>query len=185
MARIVLVRHGQADAAWGDALDPALSALGRAQAEGVAEALASRGPLPIVTSPLRRCVETAAPLAARWRVEPVVDAAVGEVPSPPGLVPGERSAWLAEALDGSWSALPPMVRSWRDGVVAALTRWADAGDVVVFSHFVAINAALGWAAGDDRVCVHRPDNCSRTVLDVDAGRLVVVELGGEAETHVG
>ena len=29
---------------------------------------------------------------------------------------------------------------------------------VVFSHFIAINAAVGYATGDDRVVSFRPDN---------------------------
>jgi broad specificity phosphatase PhoE len=183
---VIVVRHGQAQAAWGEHPDPGLSELGAAQALAAAEVLAPLGPWPIVTSPLRRCRETAAPLSARWRVEPVVDAAVGEVASPPGLGLDGRSAWLAQAMAGSWSALPSSVQDWRDGVVAALTELAEAGDAVVFSHFVAINAVVSRAAGDDRVCVHHPDNCSRTILELDpGGKLVVVELGGEAETPVG
>ena len=79
MPRITLVRHGQAAAGWGDDLDPGLSPVGRSQAEATADALASIGPQPIVCSPLRRCRETSAPLAARWAVESVIDAGVGEI----------------------------------------------------------------------------------------------------------
>jgi broad specificity phosphatase PhoE len=186
VGQVILVRHGQAEASWGEHPDPGLSALGRAQAEEAAEFLAPLGPWPIVTSPLRRCRETATPLARRWQVEPVVDPAVGEVASPPGLGLGGRSTWLAEAMAGSWSSLPLTVRDWRDGVVVAVSRLAGSGDAVVFTHFVAINAVLSWAWGDDRVCVHHPDNCSRTTIERDSrGDLVVVELGGEAATHVG
>ena len=67
MPRLILVRHGRAAAGWGADLDPGLDELGRTQAENVAKVLAPQGPLPIVTSPLRRCQETAAPLAALWQ----------------------------------------------------------------------------------------------------------------------
>ena len=51
-------------------MDPGLDALGHSQAEAVAQKLASLGPLPILSSPLRRTRETAAPLAKLWNVEP-------------------------------------------------------------------------------------------------------------------
>jgi broad specificity phosphatase PhoE len=50
MARIYMVRHGQAEAGFGGAMDPGLNALGREQAEAVAQILAPRGPLPILSS---------------------------------------------------------------------------------------------------------------------------------------
>ena len=56
----------------------------------MAEVLAPLGPLPVVVSPLRRTRETAAPLLARWSVEPVVEPAVGELTAPPDPRPGSR-----------------------------------------------------------------------------------------------
>src|SRR3954469_22301623 len=138
MPRITLVRHGQAAAGWGDDLDPGLSDVGRAQAEGVAAALASIGPQPILVSPLRRCREMAAPLAQRWGVEPVVDAAVGEIVSPAdraGL--DARAAWLRAPMEGAWSELDTELHTWRDAVVDRI-RAIDV-DTVVHSHFIAIN----------------------------------------------
>jgi broad specificity phosphatase PhoE len=73
--------------------------------------------------------------------------------------------------------------AWRRRVVDFLLSIEDQ-DAVVVSHFVAINAAVGWATGDDRVVVFAPDNCSRTELKIEAGRLELVELGATASTHV-
>ncbi len=53
-------------------------------------------------------------------------------------------------------------------------------DTVVGSHFVAINAAIGSATGNDQVVIAVPDYCSQTVFDVVDGRLVLVERGFEA-----
>jgi len=52
------------------------------------------------------------------------------------------------------------------------------------SHFIAINAAVGVANGDDRVVSFRPDNCSCTVLESDGDCLTLIELGRERETLV-
>ena len=57
-------------------------------------------------------------------------------------------------------------------------------DTVVVTHYIAINAAVGFATGDDRVVNFRPDNCSCTVLESDGVMLSVVELGRQAETKV-
>ena len=67
--RLLLVRHGRPDE--GHALhakDPPLRDDGRVQAEAVAALLAREGVTHVVSSPLRRARETAAPLAARLQV---------------------------------------------------------------------------------------------------------------------
>jgi broad specificity phosphatase PhoE len=58
-------------------------------------------------------------------------------------------------------------------------------DTVIHSHFVAINAVVGAALGDDRVVCFAPDNCSWTVVDVDeGGNIGLVELGRQATTEI-
>jgi broad specificity phosphatase PhoE len=182
MARIHLVRHGRAAAGWDLDVDPPLDALGAAQAQQVAARLAPLGPLPIVTSPLRRCQETATPLAARWQVEPTVEAAVAEVPSPAGVAMADRVAWLRQAMAGSWGALDGRYAEFRDGVLRYVRECTR--DTVIFSHFIAINAVIGGCLGDDRVVIRRLDNTSVTVVDTDAGGLRLVEAGHEADTLI-
>lgn len=54
----------------------------------------------------------------------------------------------------------------------------------MFSHFVALNAAVGVATGQDDVLAFRPDHASRTVFLVDGERLILVEKGREAQSQV-
>jgi broad specificity phosphatase PhoE len=82
VVRLYLVRHGKAAASFSEGRDPGLDATGAAQAEAMAERLAPLGPLPIITSPLRRTRETAATLENRWRFTARIEPAVGEIPSP-------------------------------------------------------------------------------------------------------
>jgi broad specificity phosphatase PhoE len=171
MARLTLIRHGEAAAAWGDDLDPGLSELGRRQSDAVAHALAAIGPMPILVSPLRRTLETARPLTRLWRTEAAVEPRVGEIRTPDGL--GDRTPWLRSVMAGVWSQQDPGLRAWADGVVDVLL--ARREDTVIVSHFVAINVAVGRAIGDDRVICVRPGNCSRTVLDNADGALRLVE----------
>ncbi|HSB87772.1 MAG TPA: histidine phosphatase family protein [Ilumatobacteraceae bacterium] len=182
MTRLYLVRHGRATAGWSVDPDPGLDEVGERQAREVSERLSPIGPLPIVTSPFQRCRATAVPLALRWHVEARVVDAVGEIPSPEGIEMAGRVNWLRVAMSGTWSDLGARYVAYRDRFVATLV--ALAGDTVVFSHFVGINAAIGAAVGDDRLVLRSLDNCSVTVVDVVASALQLVESGHEADTLI-
>ncbi len=185
MARLLLVRHGQASAGWGADGDPGLSALGIAQAESAAdrldELLGDRRAA-LRTSPLRRARETAAPAARRWGRSATVSAAFGEIPSPTDDL-AERAAWLPGALAGRWGDLDERVARWREHLIAAAL--ATELDTVAFTHFVAINALVGAAAGSEDVTTFLPANASITELAVHDGSLEVVILGSEAAPEVG
>jgi len=176
MTKLVLVRHGEAAAGWGDDHDPGLSELGQQQAREVAAGLAPSGPLPIVTSPMRRCRETAIPLAETWGVTPSVVDGVGEIKAPDHDL-ATRGPWLASVLDKRWTDLPAEQRAWRDDVLASLLSFRD--DCVVVTHFVAINVAIGAATADGRVVCRRVGNCSTTVIDSDGESLMLLDASPE------
>jgi len=178
MVRLYLVRHGRAEAGFGESMDPGLDALGREQAEAAAAKLAPLGPLPILSSPLRRARETAAPLAALWNRAPVIERAVAEIPSPQGMGLEQRVAWLRKLMAGSWRGVPRDLAQWRElciATVAAIPR-----DTAIFSHYIAINVIFGAATGDDRVVAFSPDNCSVTVVETDGTGLRLIDKGHEA-----
>jgi broad specificity phosphatase PhoE len=179
--RLILVRHGDAAAGWGDELDPGLSVLGQAQARHLAESLKPLGPLPIVSSPLRRCRETALPIAGQWNVTPAIEPDVGEIKAPDHDL-ATRGPWLASVLGSSWPEMPAAQQAWRAGVLACLLSLT--GDCVVVTHFVAINVAIGAATVDDRVVCRRVANCSTTMLESDGHSLMLVAAPAEAETEV-
>ena len=178
------MRHGRAAAGWDDDPDPPLDAVGRAQAAAVAVRLAALLPdgAPIVSSPLRRCRETALPLSERWVAEVEIEPLVAEIPSPEGVPMGERVPWLRTAMSGCWADLGPRYVDYRDAVVGRLA--ATIGPTVIVSHFVAINAVIGAALGDDRLVVRSLDNCSVTVVEIGDGGLALVEGGHEADTLI-
>ncbi len=178
MPRIYMVRHGKAAAGFGEDMDPGLDDLGRQQAEDVAAKLKSLGPYPIISSPLKRTQETAAPLARLWHQAPAIEICVAEIPSPKGMSLEERVVWLRQFMAGSWLDAPPELAKWRQqcvGSIAALKH-----DAVVFSHYVAINVLMGMAVGDDKVVVFSPENCSVTTFDNTGGKLDLIEKGSEA-----
>lgn len=180
---LVLVRHGEAAAGWDGDADPGLSDLGRSQAARVAADLAVLAGTPLVVSPLRRTRETAAPIAEALGVVPTVDPAVGEVVAPAEHASlAARGLWLRGFMAGGWTGVHPGLATWRDGVLGALRGLP--GDAVVVTHFIAINAAVGAALGDDRVVSFRPANCSRTILRIGDDGVDVARLGDEADTEI-
>lgn len=184
--RVHLVRHGRATAGWDKDPDPGLDRIGVQQARDVADRLAPLGPLPVLSSPLLRCRQTAAELTGRWGTEAAIEPLVAEIPSPEGVAMVDRVDWLRVAMAGAWSPLGPRYVDYRDGVARALAALEQ--DTVVFSHFVAINAAIGVATGDDRVLIRSLDNCSVTVFEIvadgDGPPLHLIEGGHEADTLI-
>ena len=185
-----LIRHGKPASTWGDAgadPDPGLDDDGRAQAEAAAAALLALPshlrPVRVVSSPLRRCRETAQPLAERLGVEVVIEPDVAEIPTPSSLSAADRPAWLRNAFGGVWSDIPGELdyAAWAAGVAAACARHPGAA---VFSHFVAINAAVGAAQGDARVRQFEPGHASITTFSLRGGGLRLEQQGAVAATQV-
>jgi broad specificity phosphatase PhoE len=182
MARLYLVRHGEPAGTFTDSADPGLTDLGKQQAQTAADRLRLLQPKQIVTSPLRRAFETAMPLAQALAMRPMVMNQVAEIPSPANMSLANRGDWLRAIMARSWNDAAPDLRHWRDNVVAALTR-LDA-DTAVFSHFIAINVALGSAIGDDRVMCFQPAHASVTILETNGRVISLVEPGETAQTAV-
>ena len=188
MSRVYMVRHGRPAAAWGDAdQDPGLDAVGAEQARTVTRVLLAlpegQRPLRVVSSPLRRCRETAQPLAEALGVPVEIDPRVGEIPTPAALAADDRPGWLRQAFQGRWADIEG------DRDYAAWTREVARGvashtGAAVFSHFVALNAAVSVATGGEAVAAFRPDHVSVTVFDIVDGDLILVDKGREASTQV-
>jgi broad specificity phosphatase PhoE len=189
MSTLYLVRHAKPAATWGEATDPGLDATGVSQAESTAADLQRRLPqLAIYSSPLRRCVETAQPLAHLWKTPAKLLPEVAEVPSPP-LSMADRAKWLATGMQGTWEQLQassppgsPNYSDWRATLLRTLRRLPS--DAVIYSHYIAINVVIGAAQGHDRVISFRPGHASVSVIEVANERFVVRELGVEADGGV-
>jgi len=179
---IFLVRHGQAAAPWQESDDPALSALGRQQAEAVAWQLADRveANVRLVSSPMLRARETALPLASTLDSPLSIVDAFQEIPTPVPLA--ERQIWLTKIARQTWAEQHAMVREWRQSLLHQLALIEH--PTVVFTHFMVLNAIVGALTDQDRVICFMPDNASITSLQSKEGRLQVVELGRQLRTIV-
>lgn len=189
MARLLLVRHARPAASWGQDPDPGLDALGVTQAEATAQRIAKlTSELPIRSSPLRRCRETAAALESHWRASAEIFDAAGEIPAP-SLDFAARHEWLMRAMGGDWQALQssappgsPDYLAWRAHLLDAFA--ALKNDCVIYTHFIAINVIVGAARSREDVVCFRPDHASVTIVHVASGTWQIEELGREADTSV-
>ena len=113
-----MVRHGRAAAGWDTDVDPGLDETGREQAAATAQRLAQLSRMTLVSSPMKRCQETAGFLADLWDHAAVtVEPLVTEIPSPAGYELGERIEWLRAAMAGNWGELGAPYTDFRDDVV--------------------------------------------------------------------
>jgi len=185
---IVLVRHGETIPADPDKPfplldghgDPELAPEGREQAERVADLLASGGrPIDaIYVTTLRRTSETAAPLAARLGLTPVVEPGLREVNL--GIWEGgayrrhvvERHPMAVEMIERErWDVIPGAEsnEALADRVKAAIERIAAAhpgGRVVVVAHGGVIGVILAIASGSRPFAFVGADNGSISTISV-------------------
>jgi len=189
MPKLYLVRHARPAAGWGEDPDPGLDTTGQQQAATAASILVDTlARIPIYTSPMRRCRETAHPLEQLWGQSAKVFDPVAELPSPPlDLV--ARQQWLREAMQGTWRQLndhapagSPDYLAWRKALLDSLIGLPH--DCVVFTHFIAINVAVAAEHTRDDVVCFRPDHASITCVETVTDGLRLIQLGREADTAV-
>ncbi len=181
MAILYLIRHGKAKSAWGSSLNPGLDELGHNQAKKVAQIIAPLGPLEIITSPLKRARETAVPLAQKWNITPRIEESVGEIPSPCNNL-SDRRRWLDGILSQKWSDLEEVLQIWRRKLIDTL--WSMDNHTAVFTHFIAINTAVGAATGDHRLVSFLPDNGSVTKVSTSKSEIKLLSRGDMANTLI-
>lgn len=181
MPMIYLVRHGEAVASFAGHADPGLSERGEREAALAAEQLAHLSSAQLLSSPLRRAQETARVLSKRLGKAPQIEPRVAEIPSPTADLE-ERARWLGGIMAGAWTDLPADLQAFRQGIIDCLCEQPT--DTIIFSHFVAINLAVGAATDDPQMVVFRPANASITQIEVKSGRLSLVELGNEGQTTI-
>jgi broad specificity phosphatase PhoE len=193
---ILLIRHADAlpdpteVVPGGSYDDQPLSAKGRAQAEALAQRWGSIKLKAIYSSPLRRTIETATPLANLQALDIIPIDGVREInigsqfTLEENLSPAETAAALRERLDriiqlaaihGSWDAVNTEERStaFRKRVVEAMDSLAlkHTGDrIAVFSHGGAINIYISEVLGVNRDFFFPCGNTSVTFLRIFKGQ---------------
>jgi broad specificity phosphatase PhoE len=179
---IYLVRHGEASASWGESPDPGLSALGLQQAADSAALLrssVSQDTL-VISSPLLRARQTAMPLASQLGIEVQVVDAFREIPAPVPLA--QRQLWLRGFMQQEWGRQEEALKAWRHSAIEHLL--SVRGDVVVFTHFLVINAVIGHVLDTEATLCFWPANGSVTRLRLVSSGLELIELGEQLDSIV-
>jgi broad specificity phosphatase PhoE len=183
MRRLMLVRHAPTSATRASAFpaDEPLDEGGREQAAGLAATLPSRAA--IITSPARRCRETAEAAG----LEAVIDEGIAEC---------DFGSWSGRSLAGVNVDEPDGVRTWMLDPDAAphggeslgmfcarIARWLDAqaekdGRLVAITHGEVIKAAVVHALGAPVLAFWRIDASplALTELHAHGGRWTVTRL---------
>jgi probable phosphoglycerate mutase len=185
---LLLIRHGEtrrAEAGAGPA-DPGLTEQGHDQAGRLAEWLGAHEHLDhVVTSPLLRARQTAAPLCDRLGVEPeiVIELAEFDAESP-SYIPMEemratRHPRLRAMVEGRWDELDSEVDpdAFRLTIVRTLDRLAlvyPGQQIAAVCHGAVINAYLGDVIGTPRLLWFEPRYTSihRVLVSRDGVRSV-------------
>lgn len=192
---LLLLRHGETALTPEKRLsgsggsDPALSETGRRQAEAAAEVVAARGAVRVVvSSPLRRCRETAAAAARRLGLEVLIDDGLREADfgAWEGLTfaevreryPDELTAWMDSptAIPGgtgeSFESVTQRVELSRDQL---LSRYAGE-TVLVVSHVAPLRTLVRLALGAPPASLFR--------MDLSAASLSEVAYSGDGNASV-
>lgn len=190
---VLLVRHGESAPARLDAptprvdgrSDPALDPQGRKEADLVAERLQHEDVAAIYVSSLRRTHETAAPLAARLGLEPVVEPRLSEVFLGDWDGPLFRKHFaeghpiaLQAIKEERWDAIPgaETTEAFQDRIRAALLDIAAAHPdqrVVVVTHGGVIGSIVAMATGAGPWAFVGADNGSLSHLVVTDERWII------------
>ena len=156
---LLLIRHAlpvRIEDADGPA-DPSLADLGVRQAEALAAWLADEPIDTVYTSPLRRAQQTAAPLADRLALDPIIDDELAEFDQtaafyiPIEELKAENDPRWQQLIDGDWSFGGTDDRTvFVDRVVAAVERLVQAhpgGTIALVCHGGVVNAYLAHVLG--------------------------------------
>lgn len=189
---LILVRHGEtavnAEGRLQGRVETELTGRGREQAARVASAIARTGAARLVTSPLRRAVETAEAIAAVTGLAIEVDDRLAELHY--GDWEGSRFEELPAGAFARWRADPSFAPPGGESLVAVRARVVPAVEellggaepVVAVTHVSPIKAAVVWTlgAGDEVTWRMHLHVASITRVDRRAGAPVLVGFNDTA-----
>jgi probable phosphoglycerate mutase len=189
MATVYVARHAESEAnregRYQGRQDSPLSALGHRQAAALASALGASRVACVISSPLRRCVETALPVAARLGVPLECDDRLIEIAH--GTWEGRLRAEVERedaARMHAWRAAPQHVSfdggesladvdaRWRSFVASCLTD----GDAIVVTHDILVRLAILAATNRPLAKLWEPkaENAAYAIFEINDARWQLV-----------
>jgi broad specificity phosphatase PhoE len=181
--KIYIIRHGEAAKSWEVDRDPELSLKGREQAQNISDILAQEdlNDFQIISSPLRRAIETSKPISKKLNKEVKINESFVEIPSP-GINMSERPSWLREMFSKDVDQFEKPQADWRDKIINVTHSFKS--PTLIFSHFMVINVLVGYLQKSKKIVTFYPDNCSVTKMSLNQGMLSLEEIGSNQESEV-
>ena len=181
--KIYIIRHGEAAKSWEVDRDPELSPKGKEQAQNISDILAQEdlNDFQVISSPLKRAIETAEPISKKLSKEIEIKESFIEIPSP-GIEMSERPSWLKEMFSREVDQFEKPQADWRDEIISVTHSFKS--PTLIFSHFMVINVLVGYLQRSNKIVTFYPDNCSVTKMSLNQGILSLEEVGSSQESVV-
>lgn len=181
---IYLIRHGEAAQAWDKAPDPILSQNGINQANNLAKKylpILKKRDFQLVSSPLARAQQTAIPFEKGLNASAIINPNFAEIPSP-GIALVDRRNWLKALFSKTINELEAPQLEWRNNIIQAVQSLEK--NTLIFSHFMTINAIVGWIGNNEKIVSYYPNYCSITQIEKIGNQFFIKEKGEELTTII-
>tara|TARA_B100001029_G_C14916611_1_gene369585 strand:+ start:57 stop:620 length:564 start_codon:yes stop_codon:yes gene_type:complete len=180
---IIFIRHGEAANRWGDHPNPGLSKKGIVQSNNLLKhkELQHLEKYSFLSSPKLRAIETAEPLAKKFNKEVVIDDTFIEIPSD-NIKSNDKQKWLEEIIKCKNNDLPNFVKSWKRNIFDKTQSFNI--NVVIFSHFMVINALVSALAKTDKLLYFYPDYTSVVKIVMKDTKFDYFKIEGNKKTSI-
>ena len=180
---IIFIRHGEAANRWGDHPNPGLSKKGIVQSNNLLKhkELQHLEKYSFLSSPKLRAIETAEPLAKKFNKEVVIDDTFIEIPSD-NIKSNDKQKWLEEIIKCKNNDLPNFVKSWKRNIFDKTQSFNI--NVVIFSHFMVINALVSALAKTDKLLYFYPDYTSVVKIVMKDSKFDYFKIEGNKKTSI-
>ena len=181
--KLILIRHGEAASAFGESEDPSLSALGTKQSKKLVKDLNIDvlNKYKFFSSPKARAIQTAKPLVDILKKDLIVKKEFSEIPAPK-IDSKEKQRWLKNIMSLPIDKLPKDVNLWRQNLLKVMSSLEK--NTIVFTHFMVINALIGYIVKNKTLLYFYPANASVTKVFLKNGTPSSYQVGENKKTFI-
>ena len=180
---VIFIRHAEASSSWGDHHDPGLSDTGIAQSKKLINRpeLKQLDGYSFISSPKLRAVETARPLAKKFKKELIIENIFTEIQSP-NIEPENKQGWLKNILQMNKNDLPENIAKWKDNIISKTKAFSQ--DSVIFTHFMVINALISEITSSDTLLYFHPGYTSIVKIKIAKNKIQSFLIQESEKTHI-
>ena len=181
--QVIFIRHAEASNSWGNHPDPGLSDNGKNQSTELINhpELIELDDYSFISSPKLRAIETAKPLAEKFKKELIIENIFTEIPSL-NIEPDKKQEWLKNILQMNKNDLPENITKWKDNIISKTKAFSQ--DSLVFTHFIVINALLSELNSETKLLYFYPDYTSIVKITIEDGEFRNFSIDKDKKTFI-